>query len=148
MTQNYNKLLISQLYFNNYLSRKKWRSQEKVNGDEGAAWDLLIELPGEGKYWQAKFAFQIEKKLLVSAKTFFAAEKIVLADTNNLYQFKIGLFHDLASAGWAVTVGSNHDIQAVEGNIAAPAGQVTYSTLPSSAITGAFCRAEPKRGRW
>ena len=34
------------------------------------------------------------------------------------------LFHDFAGAGWAVTVGSHHDVQAVEGNIAALAGQV------------------------
>ena len=37
------------------------------NGDEGTAWDLLIDLPGEGKYWQAKFAFQIEKKPIEEA---------------------------------------------------------------------------------
>ncbi len=41
---------------------------------------------------------------------------------NNLIVF--GFFHDLAGAGWAVTVGSHHDVQAVEGNIAALAGQV------------------------
>ena len=40
---------------------------QKVNGDAGAAWDLLIDLPGEGKYWQAKFAFQIEKKPIEEA---------------------------------------------------------------------------------
>ena len=34
----------------------------RINGDEGAAWDFLMDLPGEGKYWQAKYAFQIEKK--------------------------------------------------------------------------------------
>ena len=34
---------------------------------EGSAWDLLIGLPGEGKYWQAKFAFQIEKKPIEEA---------------------------------------------------------------------------------
>ena len=33
----------------------------RVNGDEGAAWDLLIDDPKEGKYWQAKFAFQVKK---------------------------------------------------------------------------------------
>ena len=42
---------------------------QKVNGDEGAAWDLLIDLPGEGKYWQAKFAFQIIKKSIEDATT-------------------------------------------------------------------------------
>lgn len=40
---------------------------QKVNSDEGSAWDLLIDLPGEGKYWQAKFAFQIEKKPIEEA---------------------------------------------------------------------------------
>ena len=39
----------------------------RINGDEGAAWDLLMELPEEGKYWQAKFAFQIEKKPIIEA---------------------------------------------------------------------------------
>ena len=39
----------------------------RINGDEGAAWDLLMDLPGEGKYWQAKYAFQIEKKPIVEA---------------------------------------------------------------------------------
>ena len=39
----------------------------RINGDEGAAWDLLMDLPGEGKYWQAKFAFQIEKKPIEEA---------------------------------------------------------------------------------
>ena len=34
----------------------------RINGDEDTAWDLLMGLPEEGKYWQAKFAFQIEKK--------------------------------------------------------------------------------------
>lgn len=31
------------------------------NGDEGAAWDLLIDDPEEGKFWQAKFDFQIRE---------------------------------------------------------------------------------------
>lgn len=31
------------------------------NGDEGAAWDLLIDDPEEGQYWQAKFDFQIHE---------------------------------------------------------------------------------------
>lgn len=39
----------------------------RINGDEGAAWDLLMNLPEEGKYWQAKFAFQIEKNPIVEA---------------------------------------------------------------------------------
>lgn len=39
----------------------------RINGDEGAAWDLLMDLPGEGKYWQAKFAFQIEEKPIEEA---------------------------------------------------------------------------------
>ena len=42
---------------------------QKVNSDEGSAWDLLIGLPGEGKYWQAKFAFQIIKKSIEDATT-------------------------------------------------------------------------------
>ena len=37
------------------------------NGDEGAAWDFLLEDPEEGKYWQAKFAFQIEEKPIEEA---------------------------------------------------------------------------------
>ncbi len=37
------------------------------NGDEGTAWDLLIDDPEEGKYWQAKFAFQIIKKSIEDA---------------------------------------------------------------------------------
>ena len=37
------------------------------NGDEGADWDLLIDDPEEGKYWQAKFAFQIIKKSIEDA---------------------------------------------------------------------------------
>ena len=39
------------------------------NGDEGADWDLLIDDPEEGKYWQAKFAFQIIKKSIEDATT-------------------------------------------------------------------------------
>ena len=39
------------------------------NGDEGTAWDLLIDDPEEGKYWQAKFAFQIIKKSIEDATT-------------------------------------------------------------------------------
>ena len=39
----------------------------RISGDEGAAWDFLMELPEEGKYWQAKFAFQIEKKPIIEA---------------------------------------------------------------------------------
>ena len=31
------------------------------NGDEGAAWDLLIDDPEEGKFWQAKFDFQVNE---------------------------------------------------------------------------------------
>ena len=37
------------------------------NGDEDAAWDFLLEDPEEGKYWQAKFAFQIEEKTIEEA---------------------------------------------------------------------------------
>lgn len=37
------------------------------DGDEGAAWDFLLEDPEEGKYWQAKFAFQIEEKPIEEA---------------------------------------------------------------------------------
>lgn len=33
----------------------------RINGDEGAAWDLLIDDPEEGKFWQAKFDFQIRE---------------------------------------------------------------------------------------
>ena len=40
---------------------------QKINSDEGAAWDLLIDLPGEGKYWKAKFEFLIEKKPIEEA---------------------------------------------------------------------------------
>lgn len=38
-----------------------------INGDEDATWDLLIDDPDEGKYWQAKFAFQVEKKSIEDA---------------------------------------------------------------------------------
>ena len=34
----------------------------RYNGDEDAAWDLLMDDPEEGKYWRAKFAFMIQKK--------------------------------------------------------------------------------------
>lgn len=40
---------------------------QKINSDEGAAWDLLIDLPGEGKYWKAKFEFLIETKPIEEA---------------------------------------------------------------------------------
>ena len=33
----------------------------RINGDEGAAWDLLIDDPEKGKFWQAKFDFQIRE---------------------------------------------------------------------------------------
>ena len=39
------------------------------NDDEGTDWDLLIDDPEEGKYWQAKFAFQIIKKSIEDATT-------------------------------------------------------------------------------
>ena len=39
----------------------------RINSDEGAAWDLLMDDPEEGKYWQAKFAFQVEKKSIEDA---------------------------------------------------------------------------------
>lgn len=39
------------------------------NDDEGTDWDLLIDDPEEGKYWQAKFAFQIIKKSIKDATT-------------------------------------------------------------------------------
>ena len=38
-----------------------------INGDEDAAWDFLIDDPEEGKFWQVKFAFQIEKKSIEEA---------------------------------------------------------------------------------
>ena len=38
-----------------------------INGDEGAAWDFLLDDPEEGKYWQAKFAFQIIEKSIEEA---------------------------------------------------------------------------------
>jgi len=41
----------------------------RVNGDEGAAWDFLLDDPAEGKYWQAKFAFQVEKRPIEEATT-------------------------------------------------------------------------------
>ena len=37
------------------------------NGDESVAWDFLFEDPEDGKYWQAKFAFLIEKKPIEEA---------------------------------------------------------------------------------
>ena len=37
------------------------------NGDEGAAWDLLMDDPKDGKYWRAKFAFQVQKKPIEEA---------------------------------------------------------------------------------
>lgn len=39
----------------------------RINGDEGAAWDFLLDDPWDGKYWQAKFAFQVEKKSIEDA---------------------------------------------------------------------------------
>lgn len=41
----------------------------RVNGDKGAAWDFLLDDPVEGKYWQAKFAFQVEKRPIEEATT-------------------------------------------------------------------------------
>ena len=38
-----------------------------INGDEGAAWDLLLDDPEEGKFWQAKFAFQIKEQSIEEA---------------------------------------------------------------------------------
>lgn len=38
-----------------------------INGDEGAAWDFLIDDPEDGKFWRAKFAFQVEKKSIEDA---------------------------------------------------------------------------------
>lgn len=40
---------------------------QPYNGDEGAAWDILIDDPEEGKYWQAKFAFQVRKESIEDA---------------------------------------------------------------------------------
>ena len=37
------------------------------NGDEGAAWDLLMDDPEDGKFWRAKFAFQVEEKPIEAA---------------------------------------------------------------------------------
>ena len=39
----------------------------RINGDEGAAWDFLLDDPEEGKFWQAKFAFLVEKKSIEDA---------------------------------------------------------------------------------
>ena len=39
----------------------------RINGDESAAWDFLLDDPEEGKYWQAKFAFQVEQKSIKDA---------------------------------------------------------------------------------
>lgn len=38
-----------------------------INGDEDAAWDLLLDDPEEGKFWQAKFAFQIKEQSIEEA---------------------------------------------------------------------------------
>ena len=38
-----------------------------INGDEGASWDLLLDDPEEGKFWQAKFAFQIKEQSIEEA---------------------------------------------------------------------------------
>ena len=32
-----------------------------INGDEDAAWDLLMDDPEEGKFWRAKFDFQVRE---------------------------------------------------------------------------------------
>lgn len=39
----------------------------RINGDEDAAWDLLLDDPEEGKFWQAKFAFQIKEQSIEEA---------------------------------------------------------------------------------
>lgn len=39
----------------------------RYNGDEDAAWDLLMDDPNEGKYWQAKYDFQIREKNIKEA---------------------------------------------------------------------------------
>ena len=39
----------------------------RYNGDEDAAWDLIMDDPEEGKYWRAKFAFMIQKKSIEDA---------------------------------------------------------------------------------
>lgn len=39
----------------------------KVNGDEGAAWDFLIDDPEDGNYWQAKFDFLIKGDTIEAA---------------------------------------------------------------------------------
>ena len=41
----------------------------RYNGDEDAAWDLLMDDPKEGKFWRAKFAFLIQKKPIEEATT-------------------------------------------------------------------------------
>ena len=41
----------------------------RYNGDEDAAWDLLMDDHMEGKFWQAKFDFQIRKKSIEEATT-------------------------------------------------------------------------------
>ena len=33
----------------------------QINGDEDAAWDLLMDDPEEGKFWRAKFDFQVRE---------------------------------------------------------------------------------------
>ena len=33
----------------------------RINGDEEAAWDLLMDDPKDGKFWQAKFDFQVNE---------------------------------------------------------------------------------------
>lgn len=37
------------------------------NGDEGAAWDFLMDDPEDGKFWRAKCAFQVEEKPIEAA---------------------------------------------------------------------------------
>lgn len=38
-----------------------------INGDEDATWDLLMDDPTDGKFWQARFDFQIRKKSIEEA---------------------------------------------------------------------------------
>ena len=33
----------------------------RINGDEGAAWDMLLDDPEEGQFWRAKFDFEVNE---------------------------------------------------------------------------------------
>ena len=64
--QNCNSLLrftvtVSPVFFKHTAAKKIIHC---CNGDEDAAWDLLMDDPNEGKYWRAKYAFQIQKETI------------------------------------------------------------------------------------